>query len=121
MILHWKVHVASVYFRYFRGVLQAFHIDVAKVDRDVAYVAMAIYVCFSVGSKCFICSRRMLQVFHLDVAKVDLVLHMLQWDPPAAAVEAPPWVTVQGPEANRCIHGTYPEAGQVTGTQRCDM
>ena len=52
--------------------MQVFYADVAKVDRDVAYVAMAIYVCFSVGSKCFICSRRMLQVFHLDVAKVNL-------------------------------------------------
>jgi hypothetical protein len=26
----------------------------------------------------------MMQVFHLDVAKVDLMLHMLQWDSPAA-------------------------------------
>jgi hypothetical protein len=44
------------------------YIDVAKVDWDVAYVVMAIHVCF----KCFICFRRMLQMFHLDVAKVDL-------------------------------------------------
>jgi hypothetical protein len=32
--------------------------------------------------KCSSCFERMLQVF-LNVAKVDLVLHMLQWDPPA--------------------------------------
>jgi hypothetical protein len=45
------------------------YIDVAKVDRDVAHVAMMFSsVCF----KCFICFRRMLQVFHLDVVKVNL-------------------------------------------------
>ena len=26
---------------------------------------------------------RMLQVFHVDITKVDLLLHMLQWVPPA--------------------------------------
>jgi hypothetical protein len=31
---------------YFRDVLQVFHIDVAKVDRDVAHVAMNIHLCF---------------------------------------------------------------------------
>jgi hypothetical protein len=54
--------------------LQVFRLDVAKVDRDVAYVAMAIHVCF----KCmfqmfhlfFTCS---LQVFHLDVVYVSHV------------------------------------------------
>jgi hypothetical protein len=54
--------------------LQAFRLDVAKVDRDVAYVVMAIHVCF----KCmfqmfhlfFTCS---LQVFHLDVVYVSHV------------------------------------------------
>jgi hypothetical protein len=35
--------------------LQVFYMDIAKVDKDVAYVAMAIYVCF----KC------MFQMFHL--------------------------------------------------------
>jgi hypothetical protein len=61
-----KEHVASICFKYFRGMLQVFSIDVAKVDHDVAkvdwdvaHVAMAIHVC----SKCFICIRRMLQVF----------------------------------------------------------
>ena len=42
-----------------------FYIGVAKVDRDVAHVVVAIHVCF-------ICFRCMLQVFHRDVAKVDL-------------------------------------------------
>ena len=57
----------------------------------------------------------MLQVFHLDVANVDLVLHMLQWDPPAAT-ETPPWVTMQGPKANLCICDMHTKAGQVTET-----
>jgi len=37
------MHVASIHFkcfRFFRGMLQAFNKDVAKVDRDVAHVAM---------------------------------------------------------------------------------
>ena len=61
----------------------------------------------------------MLQVFHIDVAKVDLVLHMLQWDPlaaAAAAAGAPLWVTVRTPEAGRPIRDAHPQAGQVTGT-----
>jgi hypothetical protein len=36
-----KLYVASVYFKrfnYFRGTLQLFYIDVAKVDQDVAMV-----------------------------------------------------------------------------------
>jgi cystathionine beta-lyase/cystathionine gamma-synthase len=66
-----KLNVASVYFKcfkYFKCMLQVFHIDVTKVDRDVAHVAM---VFSSVCPKCFICFKRMLQLFHLDVAKVD--------------------------------------------------
>jgi hypothetical protein len=47
-----------------------FYIDLAKVVRDVAHVAMVFFS--SVCHKCFICFRRMLQVFHLNVAKVDL-------------------------------------------------
>ena len=35
--------------------LQVFHMDVAKVNRDVSYVAMAIYVC----------CKRLFQMFHL--------------------------------------------------------
>jgi hypothetical protein len=46
-----------------------FYIDVAKVDRDVAHVAM---VFSSVYPQCFVCFRHMLQSFHLDVPKVDL-------------------------------------------------
>ena len=44
-----KAHVAGVCFKCFRcftGMLQVFYIDVAKVDRDVAHVPMAIHVCF---------------------------------------------------------------------------
>jgi hypothetical protein len=49
-----------------------FNKDVAKVDRDIAHVAMG-YICmFQVYcSRCFICFICMLQVFHLDVAKLD--------------------------------------------------
>jgi hypothetical protein len=64
-----KLHVVSVYFKCFRGMLQVFYIDVAKVDRDVAHVAM---VFSSVYPQCFVCFRHMLQSFHLDVPKVDL-------------------------------------------------
>jgi hypothetical protein len=42
-----KGHVASVYFKYFRcfrGMLQVFHMDVTKVDREVAYVAMVVHM-----------------------------------------------------------------------------
>ena len=52
--------------------LQVLYIDVAKVDRDVAHVGMAIHVCFKCMFQIFHLSRRMLQVFYLDVAKVDL-------------------------------------------------
>jgi hypothetical protein len=41
------LHIASVYlkcFRCFRGMFQLFHMDVAKVDRDVAYVAMVVHI-----------------------------------------------------------------------------
>ena len=50
-----KPHVAKVCFKCFRGMLQALYINVAKVDRDVAHVVMAIHVSF----KC------MFQMFHL--------------------------------------------------------
>jgi hypothetical protein len=40
-----QARVASVSFKCFICMLQVFHIDVAKVDRDVVYVAMAIHVC----------------------------------------------------------------------------
>jgi hypothetical protein len=41
------LHIASVHlkcFRCFRGMFQLFHMDVAKVDRDVAYVAMVVHI-----------------------------------------------------------------------------
>ena len=43
-----KAHVARVYFncfRCFRGMLQVFHMDVAKIDHDVTHVAMVVHVC----------------------------------------------------------------------------
>jgi hypothetical protein len=42
-----KAHVASACckcFRYFRDMLQVFYMNIAKVDRDVAYVAMVVQV-----------------------------------------------------------------------------
>jgi hypothetical protein len=66
--------------------LQVFHLDVAKVDCDVAHVAIAIDVCFkcmfqtfhlffhtfiaSISYGCCICFICMLQLFYLDVAYV---------------------------------------------------
>ena len=37
--------VCSKCFIYFRSILQVFHLGVAKVDLDVAFVAMATHVC----------------------------------------------------------------------------
>jgi hypothetical protein len=64
--------------------LQVFHVDIAKVDQDVAYVAMAIHVYWkrlfqmfylflqtyvaNVLFGCCICFTYMLQVFNLNVA-----------------------------------------------------
>jgi hypothetical protein len=42
------MQVASVCFKcfsFFIGMLQVFHMDVEKVDRDVAYVAIVVHVC----------------------------------------------------------------------------
>jgi hypothetical protein len=53
-----KMHVASVCFkcfRCFRGMLQVFHLDVAKLDRDVLYVA-------SVSEAC---CKSLFKIFHL--------------------------------------------------------
>jgi hypothetical protein len=53
-----KEHVTNICFecfRYFRGMLQLFYIDVAKVDQDVAYIAIVVHVCY----KC------LLPMFHL--------------------------------------------------------
>jgi hypothetical protein len=38
-------------------------------------------------------------------------LHMLQWDPPATAAGAPPWVTVWAPEADNAYVAWHPQAG----------
>jgi hypothetical protein len=55
-------HVASLCFKYFICficMLQVFHMDVTKVDRDVAfaYVAMIVHACCKLRlcSQCFIC------------------------------------------------------------------
>jgi hypothetical protein len=64
--------------------LQVFHLDVAKVDPDVAYVSMSIHMCCkrytyvaSVCSKRFICfSRHMFKCFYLGCCIV--FTHMLQ-------------------------------------------
>ena len=33
-------------FKYFSGMLQGFHMDIAKVDRDVIYVAIVVHLCW---------------------------------------------------------------------------
>jgi hypothetical protein len=68
---------------------QLFHVDVAKVDQNIAYVAIVVHVCYKRLfpmfhlffrcmlqvrlSGCCICFTHMLQVFYLDVA------YVLQW------------------------------------------
>ena len=105
----------------FRRMVQVLHLDVTKVDLDIAYIckyfkyfhtyvisvficmfAMATHVvssflwCFAsvsdVCCKCFNCFGRMLQMFSLDVAKVDMVLHMLWWDLSAIAACCNCWM-----------------------------
>jgi hypothetical protein len=53
-------------FQVFQRCVEVFYIDVAKVDQDVAHVAMSIYICF----------KYMFQMFHLFISsgccKVDL-------------------------------------------------
>jgi hypothetical protein len=51
-----------------------FRMDVAKVDQDVAYVAMAIHECCKSLFQMFHpFLRRMLQAFYLDVAYVSRI------------------------------------------------
>jgi hypothetical protein len=53
-----KLHVANVCFKCFRCficMLQVFFMDVTKIDRDIAYVAMIVYVC----------CKRLFLMFHL--------------------------------------------------------
>jgi len=58
---------------FFRPMLQVFHLNVVKIDLDVAYVALVIHACFKsifqehVSSVSSI-SERMLQMFYLNVA-----------------------------------------------------
>jgi hypothetical protein len=47
--------ILSSGFRDFISMLRVFHVDVAKVNRDVAYIAMAIHLC----------CKRLFQLFHL--------------------------------------------------------
>jgi hypothetical protein len=64
-MLHLEANVAGIYFKCFkcfRGMLQVFHMDIAKVDRDVSYVAIVVHVCY----------ERLFQMFHL------FFKHMLQ-------------------------------------------
>ena len=56
-----KAHIARVCFDCFRGMLQVFHMDVAKKDRDVAHVAIVVHVCCKHPFQMFICFfKRML-------------------------------------------------------------
>jgi len=54
------MHVSSVHFKCFRGMFQVFHIDVAKIDRDVAFVGMVVHVCCK-------CLSPMFHLFFSDV------------------------------------------------------
>ena len=70
------MHVASVHlkcFRCFRGMFQVFHTDVAKVDRDVPYVAMVVHVCCNRLSSMFhlFFQTYVANVLYLDVAYVS--------------------------------------------------
>ena len=65
--------VYSMRLRCFIGILQLFHADVAEVDRDVAYVAMVVYICckclFPMFHLCF--WMYVASVFYLDVVYVS--------------------------------------------------
>jgi hypothetical protein len=66
-----KAHVARICFRCFRGMLQVFQMDVAKVDQDIAYVARLYMYVAKDCYQCFIC------VFLTHVASVFIwMLHM---------------------------------------------
>ena len=72
-----KEHVANVCFKYFicfRGMLQVFYMDVAKVDWDVAYVASISEACCKSRSGCCICCkcfRGILRAFVQSVSSVS--------------------------------------------------
>ena len=88
------MHILSIYFKCFgcfRGMLQVFYTDVAKIDR---IVTMVVHVCckrlspmFHIFSRrglqvclsrCCICFTHMLQLFYLDVTYVCNVFHVFQ-------------------------------------------
>jgi hypothetical protein len=71
-MLHLEANVASLCFECFRGMLQVFHMDVAKVDHGVSYVAMVIHVCYKCLLQMFhlLCQTYVANVFILDVAYV---------------------------------------------------
>ena len=75
-----QAHVSSVLV-VFICMFYFFHADVAKVDRDVIYVAMVVHVCckrLSLMFHLFFCTR-MLQVFYTHVSSVSSVFFcMLQ-------------------------------------------
>jgi hypothetical protein len=61
------IHACSKCFGCFRRMLQVFHLDVAKVDLDIAYAAISIHAGF----------KRMFQVFHIH-ASFKYFIWMLQ-------------------------------------------
>jgi hypothetical protein len=69
----------SVCFECVRGMLQVFHMDIVKVDRDIAYVAMVVHICckllflmFHLFFQTYFASvfMLMLYMFHTYVASV---------------------------------------------------
>jgi hypothetical protein len=72
------MHFASVQFKcfsYFRGMLQVFHADIAKIDRDVAKVDRDVAIIVHVGCKRL--SPMFYLFFHTHVASVFIsMLHM---------------------------------------------
>ena len=93
----WILHTLATACKCFRRMLQVLQTYVASVS--------------DVCCKCFSCLRRILQVFHLDIVKVDLVLHMLQWDPPAPATCCSCWGATERAQ-------TVPACGRVVQALR---
>jgi uncharacterized membrane protein (DUF485 family) len=86
--------------------LQVFHLDVAKVDLDIAYVAMAIHACFicfqtyvsNVSSKCF---KSRYGGTHVAMEPVTSGQGL------AATIVVLPWVTVRVSKANMPLLRAY--------------
>jgi hypothetical protein len=97
--------------------LQIFHLDVTKVDLDVAYVSIAIQVCF----KCFISFQPYvasvsIECFKSRSGEAHVVMVPIAGDsglsqPPVAAAGALSWVTVRAPKAGRRLHGAHSKTG----------